>query len=403
MTLIIRTSTSSGLIALATLAVLACPLSGQEHGVRVQFSRSYGGPGEETGNVIVAMRAGGYLVAGYSTIDTVDHEFLVRVDSAGDTLWTRTSDEPAEDPAWDAVTDSAGAVTLVGYTTGHSAIGEDALLTRLSSSGEVEWRRTLGGTGDQLAWGMSGCPNGDFILAGQTRLNSSLPWSGWIARVSSAGARRWMRTVEGDAEIRFFGAAADERGGAIVAGSRRDRHGIRHAFVVAVDPLGRIVWQKELEAGGATVAHQIIRDQHGTLIITGYGDADETATPSQSVARTIREQPIYWRISPQGQVRHTTRAPGTADERAIASAPRMGGGFWSVGYRRVRGEEDWDIVLSAWDDARVEWSRTFGGPAPDRGVALLPRPDGTILLTGSQNNGAGRGNDLVLIKLAPAP
>jgi hypothetical protein len=78
----------------------------------------------------------------------------------------------------------------------------------------------------------------------------------------------------------------------------------------------------------------------------------------------------------------------------------VNGDFLSVGYRRIVGEIDWDILVSATSARGLsQWSMTFGGPAPDRGVAVIEARDGSLLVTGSVNNGAAHGNDVALIKL----
>jgi hypothetical protein len=269
----------------------------------------------------------------------------------------------------------------------------------------LRWRRTLGGPGDQLAWGMTALGGGDYALAGQTRPRFDAPWSGFIARISRDGHPVWMRTLDRGTETRLFGVAPRRDGGAVFVGTRRTTGGLRHAWLVAVDRQGTVEWEREFGGDRALVAHSILAEADGGFLVTGYGEApDAPAAPSVSIAGPRREQPVLQRLSPRGDPVWTMRAAGVSDERAISSIRTVWGDLLTTGYRRIRGEDDWDIVLRSTSADGVErWDLRFGGPRPDRGVALLAGSDGSVLVTGSVNNGAGRGNDLVLIRLRRSP
>jgi outer membrane protein assembly factor BamB len=367
---------------------------------QVVFCRTYGGAGDETGNAIVELRDGGLLIAGYSTVHGADHEYFVRTTASGDTLWTRTSTEPGEDSAWDARLAGDGSITAVGFTTGHGADGEDVLLTNLTDAGQVRWRRTLGGPGEQRAWGLATLPNGDYVIAGQTRLRAEAPWSGFIARVAADGRPIWTRTLDRGTEARLFGVTATDRG-LVFTGTRRAPEGHRRMWVVAVDGSGTVEWEREFGGPRSLVGHGILQNPDGTLLVTGYGDAIEPmAAPSPAVAGPHREEAVLQALSAHGDSLWTARADGTADERTIFSIRSARGKYLSIGYRRIHAEDDWDMLLLATDGHGVKrWAATFGGPAPDRGVAALEKRDGTVLLTGSIDNGPGRGNDVALIEL----
>ncbi|OYD13736.1 hypothetical protein CH333_10160, partial [candidate division WOR-3 bacterium JGI_Cruoil_03_44_89] len=71
---------------------------------QITFERNYGGPYDDIGYSAQQTSDGGYIVAGYTNKEPFpfgDRDvFLIRVDSLGDTIWTKTYGNSLEDGAY---------------------------------------------------------------------------------------------------------------------------------------------------------------------------------------------------------------------------------------------------------------------------------------------------------------
>ncbi len=90
---------------------------------------------------------------------------------------------------------------------------------------------------------------------------------------------------------------------------------------------------------------------------------------------------------------------GAKDERGLALLETKGGGYLMAGYTPSKGAGNKDLWLVKTDQSgEMEWERTMGGPGDDEGWAVLETEDGGYLIGGfTESSGAG-GKDLWLVK-----
>lgn len=90
--------------------------------------------------------------------------FLVKLDSAGKHLWSKSFGDAQEQIVGGLAVDAAGAVTLTGTSTGTidfgggplvSMGGTDLFVAKLDGAGQHVWSRQYGGFGDQSGWGVA--------------------------------------------------------------------------------------------------------------------------------------------------------------------------------------------------------------------------------------------------------
>jgi hypothetical protein len=79
----------------------------------------------------------------------------------------------------------------------------DCWIVKLSSSGAIQWQQSLGGTSSDDAYSIQQTRDGGYIVAG-TSLSNSGDVSGnhgsydyWIVKLSSSGAIQWQRSLGG--------------------------------------------------------------------------------------------------------------------------------------------------------------------------------------------------------------
>jgi len=153
------------------------------------WTRAYGGPANEFSYCVQAMPDGGCVVAGSTeSFGAGGSDFyLVRTDAAGDTLWTRNYGRDTADRGTAVNLAPGGGFIITGGTMSAGAGDWDAWLIRADSCGETLWTRTLGGAGgDGFSCVLTAADRG-FVLAGMTTSFGAGGMDFWFVKTDSAG------------------------------------------------------------------------------------------------------------------------------------------------------------------------------------------------------------------------
>jgi hypothetical protein len=137
------------------------------------WTRAYGGASEDDGNSVWQTSDGGYIIAGETWsfgAGTPDHAnvYLIKTDTAGDTLWTRTYGGPNDDYSYSVHQTSDGGYIILGRTWSYGA-GCDVYLIKTDASGDTLWTRTCGGTYDDWGYSVQQTSDSGYIIAGYTQ------------------------------------------------------------------------------------------------------------------------------------------------------------------------------------------------------------------------------------------
>jgi hypothetical protein len=131
--------------------------------------KNYGGEQDDRAYKVIQTADGGVIAVGYSISFGGGYTkdwYIVRADSAGDTLWTRAYGNPYEDVALDVkeLPDNGGFVVAGSMHDGQW----DACVLKLDVNGDSIWAFTVGGPGYEVAYGIELTDDGGYIICGQT-------------------------------------------------------------------------------------------------------------------------------------------------------------------------------------------------------------------------------------------
>lgn len=218
------------------------------------WSRTYGSDGGDCFYDGVATADGGCAFAGiYGTYGYGSGDFyLVRADSEGDTLWTRTYGGYSGERAWAMAGTADGGFVLAGYSETYTAGGQDVYVVKTDSAGNAEWTRSVGGSGEEQARDIKQTADGGYIVAGFTVSPINGNKDLLLARLSAAGGVFWSRTYGGAGTDWAYTVIVDNDGG-FIAGGTTDSYGagFYDAWLIKTDSLGNLLWSQTY-GGGAT-------------------------------------------------------------------------------------------------------------------------------------------------------
>jgi hypothetical protein len=161
----------------------------------LEWVKPLGGSGDNFGLGIATDRAGSVYITGYTTNGTAlssstsysgsDEMVIAKFASNGTREWVKLFGGSGSDVGQGIVTDSTGSVLVSGRTTNGTALpgssaysgGNDMVVAKFSSNGTREWVRLLGGSGNDVGFGIATDSAGSVYITGYSS-STSLPGSG---------------------------------------------------------------------------------------------------------------------------------------------------------------------------------------------------------------------------------
>ncbi len=133
------------------------------------WARTYGGTNWDEARDVCETSDGGYIIVG-KTISFGDNFdiYVIRTDSMGDTIWTRTYGGSDEDEAWSVCRTTDGGYVITGGTCSFGNGDWQIILLKIDSLGEVIWTRLYGNAYTDIGSYIETVDDGGFIVTGKT-------------------------------------------------------------------------------------------------------------------------------------------------------------------------------------------------------------------------------------------
>ncbi len=194
--------------------------------------RAYGVIADNSGNVVVAGQTFSFGAGGWDVM-------VMKLASSGSLIWSRTFGGGSDDFGRSVAIGGSGNIVVGGYTNSFGAGGYDAYAVKLTGSGSLVWNKTLGGTGHDFAVAVALDAGGDVIIAGWTWTFGVGNYNMYTAKFSAAGGLSWRKTVGGSNNDAAYGVAVDGSGRVVLAG-RSSSFGLGgdNVYVVSMDASG---------------------------------------------------------------------------------------------------------------------------------------------------------------------
>ena len=108
------------------------------------------------------------VIAGSKISTSGDPDMLLmKTDVEGNLVWEKTYGGPQEEMGYSLELTQDGGFIIVGFTDSYGAGNKDVFIVRTDSNGDSLWTRTFGDTTDDIGYSVAAISNGDFIIAGE--------------------------------------------------------------------------------------------------------------------------------------------------------------------------------------------------------------------------------------------
>ncbi|MCC7436868.1 MAG: T9SS C-terminal target domain-containing protein [Armatimonadetes bacterium] len=425
-------------LALAALLIVSQPMSAQQSPPAIEWQTSLGGSGHDAANSIQQTSDGGYIVAGSSfssngdvtenhgVSDSAD-VWIVKLTSKGAIQWQQSLGGSDYDGANSIQQTSDGGYIVAGGSgstdgdvSGNHG-GYDYWIVKLTSTGVIQWQRSLGGSGDDEASSIQQTSDGGYIVAGSSNSRDG-DVSGnhggydyWIVKLTSTGVIQWKRS-HGDSRNDYAASIIQgSDGGYIAVGTRTSTDGSDdfNVGIVKLTDMGMTEWEKSLGGSDHDEATSIEQTGDGGYIVAGSsysadGDASENHGSSD-----------YWivKLTGAGGIQWEKSLGGSGYDNATSIEQTTDGGYIVAGYSYStdgdasgnHGYADYWITKLT-DTGAIQWQRSLGGVNHDIANAITQTSDGGCVVAGwslsndgdvTGHHGSSDSSDYWIVKLGP--
>ncbi len=355
------------------------------------WDKTFGGSGSDYAKSIVQTSDGGLAVAGNTQQVAGSWDFWVlKLDASGAMVWGKTFGGINIDAASSIVQTSDGGFTLAGDTWSKGG-WSDFRVVKLDALGTVVWDKTFGGSRDDRARSIVQTSDGGLAVAGYTS-SKGAGWSDfWVLKLDALGTVVWDKTFGGSRDDRAHSIVQMSDGGLAIAGETWSKGaGWSDFWVLRLDALGTVVWDKTFGGSKLDVAHSIVQTSDGGLAVAGY-------TRSKGAGRSD-----FWvlKLDASGTMVWDKIFGGRDWDVAKSIVQTSDGGLAVAGYTSSKGAgsyDFWVLKLSALGDKT--WDKTFGGSSFDEAYSIVQMSEGGLAVAGVTTSKGAGSYDFWVLKL----
>lgn len=421
------------------------PYSENTFNGELEWVKSYGGSGEDTGQAIIQTSDGGYAILGFSNSIDGDLQFkttevndywLLKLDADGNLEWTKTYGGSKDDRGQSLVETTDGGYALTGYAMSDDGDGSlnngfhDNWVLKLDATGTIEWEKSFGFSGHDHSYDILQTQDNGFFFTGflditsaradgNTEKAASFTRHGvgefWGTKITGLGEVQWRGYFGGSNNDRAHAVVASTDNGFVMAGFSEsydfdisNTQGSYDFWLVKVDANGNMLWERSFGGTGIEISYDI-----ANTLDNGYVVVGNTFSSDGDVSGNKGESDIWLlKVDDAGSIVWEQTYGGSQFDAAQAVISSKDGGYFIVGNSKSsdidatinNGENDiW--ILKTDSNGRLLWQESFGGIDLDYGFDIVENLDGSILVVGETLSTdfptlANKGKtDLVIMKL----
>ena len=189
----------------------------------ILWTKTYGGTSIEAANQIQPTNDGGYIMVGYSFSFGAGNSdiFVIKTDENGEIIWEKTYGGDLNDLGLSITLTDEGGYIICGGTESFGAGNSDVLVVKINADGDVLWSKTYGGNGYELGVSVAKTVNNDFIIAGYTRTFGAGGEDFYVLKIDTQGDTIWTKTFGGEFDESAKAVISTSDNGCIIAGYTR--------------------------------------------------------------------------------------------------------------------------------------------------------------------------------------
>jgi hypothetical protein len=378
----------------------------------IEWQRCYGGSGSDYPIAIKNDGNGGYVAIGFTSSTNGDVTgnhggmdfWVLKLAPDGNIQWQKTLGGSNADYGYSIALTNDGGYIVTGTTW--SIDGDvsgnhgqrDLWVVKLNAAGNIQWQKTLGGSNAEHARDIEVTNDGGYIITGATYSTDGDVTSNhgqgdvWIVKLDGAGNIEWQKTFGGSSfDDGYSVTQTDDNGYILVAmtmstdGDMVDSHGGMDTFIVKLNAIGVVEWQKNIGGSGddRPFGIQCIKDNTNEYVFVG-----SSSSTNGDVTGNHGNQD-YWivRLGTDGNIVWQKSIGDSGTQYARDFYQTTDGGYILNGVTyTVNGlsldptNHDGSWVVKLDSSGNMQWQKILGGTQGDDGSCIQQTPDGGYIV-----------------------
>ena len=264
---------------------------------------------------------------------------------------------------------------------GQTEINGDMYIVKLNSTGQLQWNKTIGGSGTYIALSVVQTFDGGYVLSGFGNPYSSGIAGPFIVKLSQAGTIEWARLLTSEDLGAAYSIIQTNDGGYATAVSFPDGGGTYRMIIVKLNNMGIIQWSKDF--GSASYTRCIKQTSDG-----GYVLAGAKGGPALDM--------FIVKLDSTGTLLWAKTIGGAGDEFAYSITQTTDGGFAVAGYTDSFGNAEKVYIVKLDSSGMLQWTKVLAINS-DLAYSIVQTTDGGYAVAGY----TGAYNSMLIIKLNP--
>ena len=202
--------------------------------------------------------------------------FSVQAQYATSVEWIRTFGGDKDDEARSVIETPDNNYLVAGFTQSFGMGKQDAWIIKIDQNGNKIWEKTYGGSDDDAALKIINTSDNNFIFCGRTKSfgNGNEKCDFWVVKIDQLGEVIWNKTFGADScEHSMDIIETQDNGFIIVGGTESKGNGKSDFWIIKIDKDGSLLWDISHGMEYYERANAIVARNQNEYIIVGQSDA----------------------------------------------------------------------------------------------------------------------------------
>ena len=363
--------------------------------------------------------------------------------------WVQSTTSPtnAAGEGWAVSRDGTNNVFATGYFTGSITFGTytvnnvgnlNMFLAKYNSSGAIQWAKSAGSTGTDIARSVSADAAGNVYITGifssptiafgTTTLTNAGANNIFICKYDANGNELWAKSA-GGVNDQAYGVSTDAGGDVIITGGFYSASiafgtatltnvvgtGTGNVFVVKYDANGNVLWARNAGgSGGNTLGISVSTDLSGNVFVTGQFNCSAVAFGTTTLTSPGGTAVFLVKYDTNGNMVWAKSAGGFSQDGSYSISADTGGNSYITGtfgspsmvfgtYTLTNTGTKNAFITKYDSNGNVLWAKSTVGPGTQIGYSVSSYTGG-VFVTGSFTNTIAFGtNTLTPPPISPDP
>ncbi len=372
------------------LLIISLSLSISFISAQTTFEKSIGSNNFDSG-VSTIQTSGGQIFTLSNTNKFATPDIaLVKMNSKGDTLWSKIIGGAGIDSCSMIQQASANEFLIVGTTNTYGSGDDDLFLVKTDSNGVILFSKVYyGGTGREAGLSVQSSTDNGYLIAGYTESFGSGMKDLFILNVDFNGNVNWNKTYGGLNDDIANSVKRTSDGGYIITGTTNSFNANGDdVYLIKIDINGNKLWSKVIGGANQDIGNSVVQCTDGGYMIAG-----------SSVSFGAGDTDIYIiKTDSNGNLLFSNTINSSAADCASSVKQTSDGEYILTGGTTTTSGNPNVCLMKFNNTGAITFIKKFGGLDDDKGVDVFQTTDGGYFITGTTNTFGAGGNDSYFIK-----